>query len=395
VRGNGLARGRALIACAACAVAAAVSGCAAAPTASTVSGGTLSIYLGSPPGPPDSRTQDVLAAEQLAFHQSGGTAGSFKLELVPLHGAKISDNARTAIVDKSAIAYIGEILPGQSADSLGIVGDQQVLQVSPTDTAVELTQGTPAVSGSPDIYYEVTGSSSRTFARVAPTTAREAKALLADAAALGLTKLDVVTDGSPYGTALAYAVKHAAGTSVAVIEGAATPSAFASSGAGALLYAGSDRARATALLDAVAAASPSAKLLAPSALDDQGFAAGLSSAAQQALDVSAPGFDRADLTATGRQFEAAFTARYGHAPNPQAIFGYEAMSAVIAVLREAGKNAGNRGTVRNDFFAIRNRASVLGTYSIDSSGDTSLAPFVISHVRAGTLTPYRYFSEQG
>jgi branched-chain amino acid transport system substrate-binding protein len=393
VRGNGLARGRARIACAACAVAAALSGCAAAPTASTVSGQTLRIYVGAPPGQPDGRTQDILAAEQLAFHQSGGTVGNFKLEMVPLHGAKVSDNARTAIVDKTTIAYLGEILPGQSADSLGIVGDQQILQVSPTDTAVEETQSTPAVSGSPNVYYEVTGSSSRTFVRLVPTTAREAKALVADVAALGLAKLDVVSDGSPYGDALAYAVRHVTGTSVTVMAGSPSPTAFAASGAGALLYAGSDRAKAAALFDAVAAASPSAKLLAPSALDDQGFAAGLSAPAQSALEVSAPGFDRADLSATGQQFEAAFTAAYGHAPNPQAIFGYEAVSALISVLREAGKNASNRGTVRDDFFAIRNRSSVLGTYSINSSGDTSLAPFVISHVRAGTLTPYRYLAE--
>jgi branched-chain amino acid transport system substrate-binding protein len=343
----------------------------------------------------DGRARDVLAAEQLAFHQSGGTAGSFRLSLAVLHGAKLSDNARTAIVDKTTIAYLGEVLPGQSADSLGIVGDQQILQVSPTDTAVEETQKTPAVPGSPDVYYEVTGSSSRTFVRLVPTTAREAKALLADAAALSVSKLYLTDDGSPYGTALAYAVKHAGGRSVAVVEGPATAAGFASSGAGALLYAGSDRTKAAALFGAVASANPAAKLLAASALDDQGFAAGLPSAAQKALEVSAPGFDAADLTATGRQFEAAFTAAYGHAPNPQAIFGYEAMSALIGVLREAGKNASNRGTVRDDFFAIHNRASVLGTYSIDSNGDTSLAPFVISHVRGGALTPYRYLPEQG
>ena len=34
-----------------------------------------------------------------------------------------------------------------------------------------------------------------------------------------------------------------------------------------------------------------------------------------------------------------------------------------------------------DFFAIRNRSSPLGTYSIDQNGDTSLGPsaFVIEH----------------
>ena len=63
------------------------------------------------------------------------------------------------------------------------------------------------------------------------------------------------------------------------------------------------------------------------------------------------------------------------------------MSAVLAVLHEAGTSANNRGTVQKDFFAIRNRASVLGTYSINVNGDTSLAPFVISRVKSGQLVP--------
>jgi branched-chain amino acid transport system substrate-binding protein len=361
-----------------------------------VSGSRLTIYLSAPPAAVnDSRAQDVLDAEQLAFHESGATAGTFTLSVSVQRSPKISDNARNAIVDKTAIAYLGEIIPGQSEQSLGIVNDEQILQVTPTDTAVEETQATPAVSGSPNVFYEVTGSSSRNFARVVPTTALEAKALLADAAALGVSKLYVASDGSDYGAGLAYAVKQSAHASVSVVEGAPTAAAFSASGAGALLFATADKAKARALFDAVASSNPSAKLLGASGLDDQAFAAGLSSAAQNALEISAPGFLAANLTATGRQFVASFTAAYGHAPNPQAIFGYEAMSALISVLREAGKNASSRSTVRNDFFAIHNRNSVLGTYSIDANGDINLAPFVISHVRAGQLTPYRFISEQG
>jgi ABC-type branched-subunit amino acid transport system substrate-binding protein len=73
---------------------------------------------------------------------------------------------------------------------------------------------------------------------------------------------------------------------------------------------------------------------------------------------------------------------------PQAIFGYEAMSAMLAVLREAGSHANNRSTVVHDFLAIKNRPSALGTYSMNSNGDTSIAPFVFSRVRQGKLVPF-------
>ncbi len=337
----------------------------------------------------------MLDAEQLAFKLQRSTITHFSLRLNVLHGVKLSDNARTAIQDSTAIAYLGEILPGDSGDSLGILNDQDLLTVSPTDTAVELTQTTSTDPGSPSKYYEALSSYGRTFARVVPTTALEARALVSELSAENATHVYVASDGQPYGTALAAAVRQAAGSSVSVTSGAASAAAVRSSGAQALLFAGASAPAAKSLFDAVVAADPSVKLFAPSALADSGFASSLSPAAGAALRVSSPGFTPAALTAAAKGFETAFASAYGHTPSPQAIFGYEAMSAVLAVLREAGTAANNRDTVVKDFFAIRNRESVLGSYSINANGDTSLAPFVISRVKAGQLTPYRFVSEQG
>lgn len=394
---RGLARRRALITCAAVATLASLGGCATrAASTTTVSGGTLTVYASAPSGAAAGDSAgDVLDAERLAYAQSGGRVGKHNLDLIVLRGAKTSDHARTAIQNSTTIAYLGEMLPGTSADSVGIVGDQQILQVSPTDTAVELTQSTPAVPGAPGIYYETTGASSHTFARIVPTTALEAKALVKAASDTHATKLFVASDGLSYGAALADAVTPAGTSAVSIVRGPPTAAAFASSGADAALFATANRAAATQFFDAVASRDPSAKLLAPSALADDGFAGGLSTAAQHALAVTSPGFLPANLPPTGRQFTAAFASAYGHRPAPEAIFGYEAMSALISVLRQAGAGAADRATVIHDFFAIRNRASVLGTYSINAKGDTSVAPFVISHVTSGRLTPYRSVSEQG
>jgi branched-chain amino acid transport system substrate-binding protein len=397
VRRRGQVTGRTLIACAVCAVAGALSGCTAAPSGSSlsVSGKLLTIYVSAPPAAQlDARAHDVLDAEELAFTREHKAVSDFSVKMKFLHGAKASDDARTAIQDGTAIAYLGEILPGASADSLGIVGDQDILQVSPTDTAVELTQSTPAVSGAPAIYQEVS-TYGRTFARVVPSTALEAKALVSEFGVEHLNRIYLTDDGQPYGQALAYAVKQAAGASVTVVSGAPSAAAFATSGAQALVFATGSAPAAARLFDAVAAASPSAKLFAPSALDDSAFAASLQPAAASALRVSSPGFTSSALSASGRGFVTAFSSAYGHAPSTEAIFGYEAMSALLAVLQQSGKAANNRGTVQKGFFAIHNRASVLGTYSINANGDTSLAPFVISRVKSGQLLPDRFVSEQG
>jgi ABC-type branched-subunit amino acid transport system substrate-binding protein len=214
---------------------------------------------------------------------------------------------------------------------------------------------------------------------VVPTSAQEATAIAAEMHAQGATKLYIADDGTPYGVTIAAEVRAAAGKQgLSVAAGAAS--------ADAVFYGGNTAAAATKALDQAAAASSTAKLFAPSALYDNAFVAGLSAGAQKNLYVSAPGFTSSTLNPAGQQFVTAFRGAYHHAPVPQAIFGYEAMSAVLAVLRQAGIGAGSRSVVVNDFRTLHGRQSALGTYSI-SAGDTSLAPFVFGRPRGGQLVP--------
>jgi branched-chain amino acid transport system substrate-binding protein len=380
--GASLPRPRAATACGLLsALALALAGCAAqSNSAVTVSGKTLTIYASRPPGGSGGQTAaDVLDAEQLALQHAGTTVGKYTVKLVTLTGKEISDNARTAVQHSSAIAYLGEIEPGTSQDSVQITNELGLLEVSPTDTAAYLTEAVPEVSGSPTTFYPSRSTFHQTFARVVPTSAQEAKAIAAEMHSLGATKLYVADDGTPYGVTMAAEVR-----AVATKQGLSLVSGAAS--ADAVFYGGNNAAAATKALDQAATASSAAKLFAPSALYADSFVAGLSAAAQKNLYVSAPGFTSSTLSPAGQQFVTAFRAAYHHAPVPQAIFGYEAMSAVLAVLRQAGTGAGSRATVVNDFLTLRNRQSALGTYSI-SSGDTSLAPFVFGHPRGGRLVP--------
>ncbi|HLH66440.1 MAG TPA: hypothetical protein VKV27_12115 [Solirubrobacteraceae bacterium] len=375
------ARPRALRAPAACAAAAlALAGCATAGTAGvTVSGHRLTIYASEPPGLSGGQVAaDVIDAERLAFDAGGGRVGDYTVAFRVLHEPETSDDARAAIEDQSAIAYLGEIVPGTSQVSLEITNQLDLLQVSPTDTAVYLTQATPSVPGSPDRFYPSLSSYHRTFARVVPTTAQEARAIVARMRALGAGSVYVASDGGLYGSSIAAEVR-----ADAPAEGLTLAGDPAS--AGAVFYGSSSPGAAAAELDRAAAAGRAA-LFVPSALYSDSLAAALSPAAQQRLYVSVPGFAPGSEPAAAAAFERAFAAHYGHAPVPQAVFGYEAMAAVLAVLREAGSRADQRATVVRDFLAIRDRASVLGTYSLHD-GDTTLAPFIFARVRDGRLSP--------
>jgi hypothetical protein len=168
-----LARRRVLTACLclAGALGMGAGGCGAAGTnAVTVSGKTLTIYLSAPRSlSADPQAQDVIDAERLAFNQLKGEVQDFTLRLRVVTAKKVSDNARAAIKDTTAIAYLGEVQPGSSTDSLGITNAQDVLQVSPA-----------AAASVPEKDFESFSTYSRTFASMAPS--QDPQALLAGSA---------------------------------------------------------------------------------------------------------------------------------------------------------------------------------------------------------------------
>jgi branched-chain amino acid transport system substrate-binding protein len=383
-----LASSRARSACVCLAAAATIAGCGTAgSSAVTVTGKTLTVYLSAPASlQGDPQAQDVIDAELLGFNSSCTLnscppihIGGFTVDLVRLTGEKISSNARRAIIDSTAVAYLGEVVPGASADSVGITNAQDLLQVSPTDTAIELTESTPAISGAPGRYYESKNSHGQTFARMVPNGSQEAKAVAAEMKSLGVSSLQVQSDGSEYGRALADAVKRAFGTS--------------SSGNSAIFYAGTPGPAATKALDSAAASNPNVKLFASSGLDDDAFVSGLSPQAQHALYVSSPGFTSGSLSPAGQTFLTSFKSAFGHAPSSQAIFGYASMSAVVGAIRKAGSGADNRSTIVKDLLGSSSKSSVLGTVSIGNGGDitirsvtgTTSSPFVFLRVKAGKL----------
>ena len=64
--------------------------------------------------------------------------------------------------------------------------------------------------------------------------------------------------------------------------------------------------------------------------------------------------------------------RYGREPGRYAAYGYEAMAVVLDSIRRAGDQGDDRDAVVDAFFDTQDRDSVLGTYSIDEVGDTTL-----------------------
>jgi branched-chain amino acid transport system substrate-binding protein len=383
---------------AACVAAACViAGCSATGSSSSSNatirapGHTLTIYVSDPAAvQANPALQDVIRAAQLAYAQHSAEVTRYKLRLVVLRGtsAKVSDNAREAIQDVTAIAYLGELQPGFTDQTVGINNAVDLLQISPTDTALELGQSTPAVSNSPKPYYESWSTYHRTFARVVPSSAQEAEALVGEMHALGVKSLWVQADSSDYGSALAHAVKvDAQAAQISVSRSA--------SGAGAIFYAGDSPTAAATYFNRAASGNSQAKLFGSSALDSPAFTKHLSSSVKN-LYVTIPGQMPSAQNSSAQSFDTAFQAKFNHAPSTQAPFGYEAMSALLSVLKTAAGGADNRTTVVKDFLELKDRHSVLGTYTINTtSGNTSLDSFVVAQLNNGTLNPVGAAPTQG
>src|SRR5581483_8828794 len=192
--------------------------------------------------------------------------------------------------------YLGEIVPHSSYASLGITNAADLLQVSPTDNALELTQATPAVPGAPDDYYESLGSYGQTFVRVVPSSSFEAKALVQEMRGLGVTKLYVGDDGSAYGAALANVINHDAAGTIGLVSNVG--------GADGAFYGTSSPASAARFFHSAVSSNPQIKLFGPSALADPTIAGRLADISH--LYVSAPGFIKSNLTPTGSNFVTQF-----------------------------------------------------------------------------------------
>ena len=96
-----------------------------------------------------------------------------------------------------------------------------------------------------------------------------------------------------------------------------------------------------------------------------------------------PPYDQA--TPESAAFYKRYQARYGGAPTIFAIHGYDAMRVALAAIARAGKK--DRAAILDALQATKDFPGLLGTFSFDANGDTSLTPVYGYTVRSQTGKP--------
>jgi len=366
---------------------------------------TLTIYS-SLPLQGDSRPQSVsvVNGEKLALEKAGGKVGKFTIKYQSLDDATAaagkwepgatSANARKAAQDKTTIAYLGEFNSGASAISIPILNEAGILQISPSNTAVGLTRAEGADKGEPDKYYP---SGKRTYGRVVPADHIQAAAQVSYQKDNGCTKTYIVNDKEVYGKGLAdqvASIGKAQGLTILANDGidpkAANYRALAGTiktkGADCIFYGGITQNNAVQLWKDLHAANPSAKLFGPDGVAESAFSSKIGSAAEKVTFITNPTLDPKLYPQSGQDFFKEYKAKYGADPEPYAIYGYEAMSVALQAIQNAGDKGNDRQAVIDAFFQIKDRESVLGTYSIDENGDTTLSDYGGNRIEGGKLT---------
>jgi branched-chain amino acid transport system substrate-binding protein len=349
------------------------------------------------------QTAAMVNGIELALEEAGGKAGNVTIQYESLDDStaqagnwdpgQTAQNARKVAQDESAIGYIGEFNSGASAISIPILNEAMIPQVSPANTYVGLTTDEPGSEpGEPAKYYP-TGE--RHYLRIVPRDTVQSAALLTLMKEDGCTSVAIANDKETYGAGLARLMEIQAkdiGIEIASNEGidksAANFRSYAEKikgqGADCFLFSGVTANGAVQIFKDVGAALPDAGLYGPDGVCESGFTnpskGGIPKSLANRFKCSVATLNLESYPG-GQEFLEAYTAKYsGAAPDPYAIYGYEAMKLFLDTIEGLGDQGTDKQAVLDALFNTKDRDSALGTYSFDENGDTTLTDYGIYEV---------------
>jgi branched-chain amino acid transport system substrate-binding protein len=384
-----------------------------------ITAGRLLVYTSLPMiGPSAPAGRAVLEGERIALDAAHGRVGRYTITLRALDDATVasdgadpgrtSANAELADQDPRTIGYLGDLDSAATAISLPLLNRADIPQISPLSTAVGLTRGGPEASpGEPSKYYP---ARTRTFARVVPNDAVQSAVQVMLQRAAGCRSVYLLYDDEVEGRDAADSFGVAARRAGLDVLGftqfdsgrdlranAALGARLARIDPGCVLVSALVQSGAVAMTDAVARALPHARLFITSPLAVPAFVApalgGVTESIDPRLLATDPTLSPGDYPPSGRRFAPRWIRGSGSDSDSDSgardgIWGDAAMSLLLHAIRVAsagGRRDVTRTRVLHAIFATRDLPSVLGTYSVEPSGDTTLRRFGVYRVREGRL----------
>jgi branched-chain amino acid transport system substrate-binding protein len=349
------------------------------------------------------QTTTMVNAIEMAIEERGGKAGSATIEYESLDNAtaqagqwdeaKCAENAQTAAQDEEIVGWIGPFNSGCAAVEIPILNEAGLGMISPANTYIGLTKpgGEP---DEPEKYYP-TGERNYSRVIVADDEQGQAGALLMEEE--GVESVYILDDKETYGKGLADQVQKSAeelGIQIVGREGIDGSAAnyrslmnkIARIDPDAIYFGGIIENNAGQLIkDKVGAGMSNDDVLfiGPDGIFLDTFLTQAGNAAEGAY-ITFGGLPQSELTAKGQQFVQDYESQYDDAVQPYTAYAYEAANVMLDAIEKASKEGEvTREAVLQQIFATEDFNGVLGTWSFDEDGDTSLTELSIQRVENG------------
>jgi branched-chain amino acid transport system substrate-binding protein len=301
---------------------------------------------------------------------------------------KCATNGRLYASNKSVIAVVGTFNSGCAKIIVPVLNRSSLLMVSPANTNVGLTKKWDP--GEPNKYYP-TGT--RNYARVVATDDIQGPADAMWTKSLGIKKVFVLNDKQTYGFGVATTYRTAAkklGLTVVGFQGwdakqssyEALANSIKASGAQAVFLGGIACNNGAKLMQDIKAVNPKIKLQMPDGFSDPGANGAVANGAY----ISVAGAPPSALTGAGATFVKSFGKQVGTTPNPYAAYGAQAM---LVALQAVATGGGDRARTTKAVFGLHVSNGILGDFTINSAGDTSLTPITIYKQAGKNLNPVK------
>src|SRR5215213_4229768 len=385
-------------------VASSASPVAAASPAAAPSGqltGSIKIVSSLPrTGSSKGQTDTIVNAMKMALDEVGSKVGGATIlyedmdDATPARGAwdagKEAENANKAVSDADVMVYVGTFNSGAAKVAIPILNRANLVMVSPANTYPGLTKPGKGEPNEPDVYYP---GGKRNYARVVPADDLQGAVAANWAKQIGVSKVYILDDTELYGHGLATVFNEtAAKIGLTVLGGPegidtkasdyrALATKIRGTGADLIYYGGITQNNAGKLFkDLRSVMGNNIKLMGPDGIYEQAFIDDAGDAAA-GVYITFGGVPPSKLAGKGAEWYRAYKTMFNGEPEAYAAYGYESMKVALDAIMRAGRK--DREAIRAAVFATKDYDGVLGKWSFDANGDTSLTTMSGRQVKDG------------
>lgn len=349
------------------------------------------------------QTQTIVNGIRQALdeHQSTACDGKVKIDYEVLDDAtaaagkwdpaQVTANANKAVADDTVVAFIGHYNSGAAKLSIPILNQADLVMVSPANTYPGLTKPGMGEANEPDLYYP---NQKRNFTRVVPADDLQGAAGANWAKSLGVKKVYILDDQELYGKGIADVFEKTAkaqGLQVLGHEGIdakasdyrALMTKIKALGPDLIYFGGITQNNLGQLIKDtrnVGMTAEQVKIMGPDGTFEQALvdAAGQDAEGYYATFGGVPG---QELTGAGKTWYENYKAKYQAEPEAYAAYGYESADVIYAAINKVCTS--DRAAIRDAVLGTKDFQGVLGTWSFDENGDTSLTTLSGNAVKNG------------